>query len=153
MKPKKETGFTLIELMVTVAIVGILAAIAYPSYLEQIRRTRRADAQGALLGLANAMERYFTENNRYTGAAGTTATPADTGAPRIYATQSPLDGTAKYYNLTISAAAAASFSLNAAPISTSAQNGDKCGTFTLTHTGARGISGGASGVTSADCWK
>ena len=54
-------GFTLIELMIAVAIVGILAGIAYPSYQDSVRKSRRADAQGALLGFANAMERYFTQ--------------------------------------------------------------------------------------------
>ncbi|MFI3186333.1 MAG: prepilin-type N-terminal cleavage/methylation domain-containing protein, partial [Methylococcaceae bacterium] len=57
---QSQAGFTLIELMVTVAIVGILAAIAYPSYQDSVRKSRRADASGALLGLANAMERHFT---------------------------------------------------------------------------------------------
>ena len=61
-------GFTLIELMIAVAIVGILAGIAYPSYQDSVRKSRRADAKGALLGFANAMERYFTENNSYLGA-------------------------------------------------------------------------------------
>ncbi|MCP4091353.1 MAG: prepilin-type N-terminal cleavage/methylation domain-containing protein, partial [Gammaproteobacteria bacterium] len=56
----KSRGFTLIELMIVVAIVGILAAIAYPSYQEQVRKSRRADANGALLGLANAMQRHAT---------------------------------------------------------------------------------------------
>ena len=58
-------GFTLVELMIAVAIVGILASIAYPSYQDSVRKSRRADAKGALLGFANAMERHFTENNSY----------------------------------------------------------------------------------------
>jgi type IV pilus assembly protein PilE len=61
----RKKGFTLIELMVAVAIVGILAAIAIPSYQESMRKSRRADAQSALLNIANAMERYFTQNNTY----------------------------------------------------------------------------------------
>jgi len=54
----KQTAFTLIELMVTVAIVGILASIAYPSYQDSVRKSRRADVKGVVLGLANAMERH-----------------------------------------------------------------------------------------------
>lgn len=148
---KKTNGFTLIELMIVVAIVGILAGIAYPSYVDSVQKSRRSDAMGALLGFANAMERRFTETNSFTGAAGTTAIPADTGAPRIYPTQSPLDGGTKFYNLTINASAATSYTLYAAPIN--AQSNDKCGTLTLNQTGTRGITGGETGVTATDCWK
>ncbi|MGR9106690.1 MAG: type IV pilin protein [Gammaproteobacteria bacterium] len=65
MKRSNQRGFTLLELMVTVAVVGILAGIAYPAYQGQIRSTRRADAQAELLQMANFMERFFTENSRY----------------------------------------------------------------------------------------
>jgi type IV pilus assembly protein PilE len=149
---KKNEGFTLIELLTTVAVIGILASIAYPSYQSHVKKTRRADAQGALMGFANAMERFFTENNTYLGAAGTTATPANTGAPRIYSTQSPVDGSIKYYNLTISAASASTYTIQAAPIAGSPQANDQCGTLTLTNAGVRGITGAASGVQASDCW-
>ena len=120
----KQKAFTLIELMVTVAIVGILASIAYPSYQDSVMKSRRADAKGALLGFANAMERRFTETNSYLGAAGNNATPADTGAPRIYPTQSPVDGGTPYYNLTINAGITAStYTLRATPTGAQAGNG------------------------------
>jgi type IV pilus assembly protein PilE len=140
-------GFTLIELMITVAIIGILAGIAYPSYQDSVRKSRRADAKGALLGFANAMERYFTENNTYEDAA---VGPADTGPPRIYKTTSPVDGGPAYYNLTISAATVNTYTLNAAR--TGVQSTDKCGTLTLTQTGARDIVNQDTGITAADCW-
>jgi type IV pilus assembly protein PilE len=145
-----QRGLTLMELMIVVAIIGILSAIAYPSYQDQTRKARRADARAALLGLAQAMERRATETGSYRGGAGTAGTPADTGAPRIYATQSPVDGGAALYNLTISAATAATYTVQAAP--TGVQTGDRCGTLTLTHTGVRGVTGQATGVTAADCW-
>lgn len=142
---KKSTkGFTLIELMITVAVIGILAGIAYPSYQDSIRKSRRADAKGALMGLANAMERHFTETNSYVGAAGTDATPANTGAPRIYSIPAQ---TANFYNITISAATADTFTLQAAPAGT--HSDPRCGTLSLTHTGARGKTGTG---TVTECW-
>ncbi len=58
-------GFTLIELMIVVAVIAILAAIAYPSYQDSVRKSRRADAKAALLDLAQFMERNYTTANRY----------------------------------------------------------------------------------------
>ncbi len=160
---EKNTGFTLIELMIVVAIVGILAGIAYPSYQDSGRKSRRADAEGALLGFANAMERYFTENNTYLGAAGTPANPADTGAPQpsIFAKKSPIDGGKTFYNLTINAPPPPPPTPTPAPtpttytlyaIPTGHQANDKCGTLTLTETGKKGILHQATGVTVKDCW-
>lgn len=168
---KKTTGFTLLELMIAVAIIGILASIAYPNYTDKVQKSRRADAKGVLAQFAGAMERQFTATNSYcnlasaTGGATVTGCTAptgvtrisDTGTPTIFATRSPVDGTEAYYNLTISAVTipagsgtAAGFTISAAP--TGKQATDKCGTLTLTNTGVRGITGQASGVALADCW-
>lgn len=146
---QKQKAFTLIELMVTVAIIGILAGIALPSYQDSVRKSRRADAKAALLGLANAMERRFTERNSYCDAADASGTDTgcgtnveDTGAPAIYTVAAE---TQTYYTITISAATASSYTLSAAP--TGPQSGDDCGTFTLTQTGARAVDG-----TATNCW-
>jgi type IV pilus assembly protein PilE len=144
---KKLQGFTLIELMISVAIVGILAAIALPSYQESVRKSRRADGKAALLGLANAMERHFTEANTYKNAAGTTAVPTDTGTPYIY---TPDSGTANYYNFNIQAADDSSYEIRAEP--KNAQSSDKCGKLTLTHLGVKDVTSQTSGITKADCW-
>ena len=117
----KSKGFTLIELMIVVAIVGIIAAVAYPSYQEQVNKSRRADCSGALVGFANAMERFYSVNNTYLGAG---VSGADSGAPAatLYPATCPVDGGAATYNLTISTATTAStFTLLAAP--TGAQTG------------------------------
>ena len=147
MKQPLQNGFTLIELMIVVAIVGILAAIAIPSYQESMRQSRRADGKAALMGLANAMERYFTVNNKYTSA-GTVGTPPNTGVPAstVYTVDS---GTAQYYTITITAADASSYTLQAEPKTGSAQADDKCGNLTLTSTGVKNQSAG----TLAECWK
>lgn len=129
----QQRGFTLIELLIAVALVGILASIAYPSYTDHVRKTRRADAQGALMGLSNAMERFFTQNSTYLGAAGTQAVPLATGAPWIFYTQSPIDGGTPYYNLTIQVATATTYTLQATPINAQAQDG----ILELDSTGAR----------------
>ena len=131
-------GFTLIELMITVAIIGILVSIAYPSYQSSIMKSRRVDAQGALMGFANAMERYYTVNNSYPSA-GTTG---------IYAPSSPVDGSTPYYQLSIAIPIAGGYQLQAVPIG--AQATDQCGTLTLDQTGVRGFNG--AGMTRVDCW-
>lgn len=134
-------GFTLIEVMIVVAIIGILAAIAYPSYQEHVRKARRADAQTALLELAQFMERHYTANGSYLTAAGT--------APGLPFTEAPKDGSSKYYDLSFAATPTASgYTLRAAP--KGAMAGDACGTLTLSNTGAKGQKAGAS---LAECWR
>jgi type IV pilus assembly protein PilE len=139
----KQKGFTLIELMVVIAIIGILAAIVYPSYQDSVQKSRRADAKGALGSFATAMERHFSETGKYTGVG------EDTGVPTIFSTKSPVDGTETYYNLTVQATDN-SFTLTATP--TGAQANDKCGTLTLTNTGVRGDGISTPSQAASGCW-
>lgn len=74
---KMHRGFTLIELMVVVAIVGILSSIAYPAYTSHLRKGRRADAQGYLMDLAQRQQQYFTDNRAF----ATTLDSAGLNAP------------------------------------------------------------------------
>jgi type IV pilus assembly protein PilE len=149
-------GFTLIEVMITVTIVAILATIAYPSYVDYMRKGRRADAKAVLLQASQWMERYATVNNRYDqDLAGTSVTDTTDPTKQFVGsglTESPIDGTIKYYNISIAAVNQTSFTLNAAPISGTGQDQDQCKTLTLTSTGVKGVTGGAT-RTADECWR
>ncbi|WP_019339723.1 type IV pilin protein [Stutzerimonas stutzeri] len=145
-KSPSSAGFTLIEVMIVAAIISILAAIAYPSYQEHVRKARRADAQAALMELAQFMERHYTANGRYLTAAD--ANPAN-AAPALPFTEAPKDGATKFYTLGFPATPTASaYTLQAVP--KNAMANDSCGTLTLAHTGAKGQKAGA---TLAQCWR
>ena len=144
--PSGQRGVNLIELMIVIAVVALIAAIGYPSYLEQVRKTRRADCAGALVSLANAMERHYSTNGSYAGAADAG------GSPQIFAAACPIDGGTPMYNLTIAIpVGAATYTLSATPIND--QAADKCGTLQLTNRGAKSVNGAAAGMTMNECWR
>ncbi len=144
---KKQRGVSLLELMIVVVIIAIIASVAYPSYQQTINKTRRADCAGALVGLSNAMERYFTVNGTYLGAA---KNGNNTGQPAIYPTVCPISGDTPTYSLRIQNATASTYRVRATPIN--AQSGDKCGRLFLTNTGKKTIGAAHSGVGWKDCW-
>jgi len=129
----RNLGFTLIEVMIVVVIIGIIASIAYPSYRNNMLAAHRTNAKADLIELAQWMERkYLQQNYDYTGG----------GTPTLPQTQSPESGTAMY-NLTLSAVAKNSFTLVATPVG--GQGDDRCGTLTLEHTGEKKAA-------ESDCW-
>ena len=134
---KAQLGFTLIELMIVVAIVGILSAVAYPSYTEYVRRGHRADARAGLLQAQQWLERAATATGSYPTALPATLTWANDSTKR--------------YTISIGGPATTStFTLTATP--KGAQVGDKCGNFTVTHTGLRGAKGVTTGNIVTECW-
>jgi type IV pilus assembly protein PilE len=143
----RNRGFSLIELLVTIAIIGILASIAYPSYRSQLLRAQRTDATAALLRVAAAQERFYLQNNSYAATANlTTAPPGGLGIP----------GTdRRYYTLTIeSADLAAGFTAVAVPVAGGPQARDTdCARFTLTEAQLRGATKSAGADNTANCWR
>jgi type IV pilus assembly protein PilE len=137
MNVKKHDGFTLTELMIVVALIGILGAFGYPAYQDQMRKTRRADCQAVLMEAANALERYYTEQGAYTGATAGTH----------YPNRCPIDPGTQFYGVA-AAVTATTFTLTAT--AQPAQAKDTCKNLTLTNTGQKGQSG--TGVTVQDCW-
>ncbi len=119
-------GFTLVELMIVIAIVAILVSLALPSYQQSIRKGRRADAQAELIEFAGLAERVFTQSNSYVG----TALPADS----------------TYYTFSFTTApSATAYTIVATPAGS--QSSDKCGTMDLTQAGIRTQTGTETG-----CW-
>lgn len=129
MRQDKTTGFTLIELMITIAILAIIIAIAVPVYFNQMEKARRADAVSSLLETAQRLERCFTRNSSYTHADCPSGTnPSEDG----------------FYEITV-AATGTTYDLTAAP--QGAQSGDDCGSFELDHLGNKSRTG-----TADRCW-
>jgi type IV pilus assembly protein PilE len=136
MKPIRNAvrGFTLIELMIAVAVIAILASIAYPSYVEHVRKSHRANAQAMMMEDVQFLERYFTTNSTYVGAV----------IPR---TQEPENGTANY-TLSTPTLTATTYVVQAAPTGTFSD--PTCGTLTINQAGVKAKSGTG---TLAECWR
>ena len=134
----KTTGFSLIELMVAVSIIGLLAMIAYPSYLSHVTKTRRAEAMNFLLQDAIDLERFYTENGCYRkrGTDNVCSSSDDTNPPLTYL-RSPSTGSTVFYNIKlddISGSNGSTYILTADPANTPQANDGK---LTLDNTGKR----------------
>ena len=127
----KQAGFTMIELMIVVAIIGIISAVAFPSYTSYMKKSRRADAKVALTKMADAQERWYLQNSIYT-----------TVVANVGGATSP-DGN---YTMAVTSADVNGYVMTATATTGQAQENDTtCTVFTLASTGAKT-------ATNSNCW-
>ena len=152
----KSAGFTLLELMITVAIIGILAAITIPSYSKYVQKTKRSDAKVELMKIAQMQESYFVQNMSYAQNLTTLGFAADT-----------INSENDNYSVRVSALPAncntagnppcTSFTVNATPISASQTSDTVCTAFQMDNTGRKMAKGGSTSTYTIaqgkKCWK
>ena len=143
-----QRGFTLIELMIAVAIIGILLRLAFPAYQNSVMKSRRADAKTALLDLAQREERYLSTANQYTTSApalgyasGSTVTNA---APMTIQ-----NGASTFYTIEVATSGTTAFIATAKPTGGQLAKDTQCANFIIDNTGKQTISGTGSAT---DCW-
>ena len=149
-------GVTLIELIVVMVVIGILAAVAVPSYRQYVVRSHRVEATSALLNIAAAQEKFYLQCNRYTtnltgpidGTCGTVGAPGTRGLgfTDFDSARAGVQTENGWYTLTIPTATAAAFTLSAAAVGNQLSDDGDCATFGLDSTGLKS-------ATSTKCWK
>jgi len=148
-------GFTLIELMIVVAIIGVISAIAVPSYQESVRKSRRSEVRGQLLEVAQYLQRFYSQNDSFMQDRSGTATSIPTALALV-----PRTATAGNQAYTISFTtpiagttnpSVSTFKIQAVRRVGGPMAGDKCGDFLLDNTGARSVANATD--TAANCWR
>lgn len=142
----KQTGITLLELLVVVAIISLIAAFAYPSYMQFVVNAKRGVGKSILLQVADRQQQYFMDNKRYAGTLTQLGFPAN---PLIVADDGNFVAAgddARVYQVSLTNTSATTYTAVAAPLLNQAAK-DGCGSLSVTHTGTKGKSGAAP-----DCW-
>ena len=139
---KTGKGFTLIEVLIVVAILGILAAIVIPAYSEQVRKTRRSDAKITLMQNAQTLERCLSDNNSYDPTVGDGCTD--------FTVSGGVQSAEGFYTITATTQTTSAYILQADPIGAQADD-THCDTFTLDQTGLQSATN-SDGVAQTDCW-
>lgn len=130
MNSTRQQGFTLIELMIVVAVVGILAAVAYPAYIDQIRKSRRAEVQATLMNISARQQQMLLDTRSYATTVGALNITLPNSVQQTYAV-----------TMSVGTATMPTFSVIATP--SGAQAADKCGVLSINQIGTR---------TPATCW-
>jgi type IV pilus assembly protein PilE len=152
MKNSRGRGFTLIELMIVVAVIAILASIAYPSYRDSILKGRRASARAALAELLQQQERYMTQQNTYlsfTNATGTTVPATASTTFKVYSGDS--GGNPDYW-LSATTCTVGAITDCVVVVATPVQSDPEVDVLSISSTGAKACTGTASSTNPKLCW-
>jgi type IV pilus assembly protein PilE len=145
---RKQRGVTLIELVVVMIIVGILAAVALPSYRKYVIRSQRSDAKDALLALATQQEKHYLQCNTY---AGTIGAATNCAGGQLLGTATSKNG---WYQLAIPASSALAYTVTATAIAGQNQFQDtECRTFSVDQAGVKTAQDSGGADNTAECWR
>ena len=143
----KRRGFSLIELMVVVAIVAIISAFAYPSYQRYVVKAKRSVAQNALLQVADRQQQFFMDNKRYASDMTDLGFPADPYIVSDEGSSTVASDLEAVYSMSLSNVTTTTWTVTAAPLHGQLSRDGYCGSLSVTHAGTKGKSG-----TSDKCW-